>query len=118
MTLQQTISKMIGRDVSIEEAKEYANNQFGVFCAYILETEKENKVFICDTSDFSEETGLEIEGYLEGGSWRGHEKKAKAFINHANKTGRAYSLKQFQEAVNQQEEEDLTNSFIFITKNY
>lgn len=35
MNLQQTVSKILGKQVSLEEAKEFANNQFGVLAAYL-----------------------------------------------------------------------------------
>jgi hypothetical protein len=35
MTLQQTVSKILGRNVSLEEAKEFAVNQFGVLALFI-----------------------------------------------------------------------------------
>lgn len=34
-TLKNCVSDIIGKDVSENEAKEFANNQFGVLCAYI-----------------------------------------------------------------------------------
>lgn len=79
---------------------------------------KEYIVYICNTTDFTEETGLSIDGYLEVDNWDGTEDKAKTFMNHACESGRVYTLREFQEAVNQQYEENLTNSFIFITNNY
>ena len=79
---------------------------------------KEFLVFLCDTTDFSEETGLTIQGYLEADSWDGSEDKAKEFMEHARCNNRVYTLKEFQEAVNQQYQDNLTNSFIFITNNY
>lgn len=79
---------------------------------------KEYLVFLCDTTDFSEETGLDIQGYLETDGWDGSEDKAKEFMNHARENGRAYTLKGFQEIVNQGYDDDLSNSYIFITNNY
>lgn len=35
MTLTQTVSEILKRDVSTDEAKEFANNQFGALCAFI-----------------------------------------------------------------------------------
>lgn len=35
MTLQQTVSEILNKEVSLDEAKEFANTQFGVLCAYI-----------------------------------------------------------------------------------
>lgn len=35
MTLQQTVSKILGRNVSLEEAKDFAANQFGVLSAFL-----------------------------------------------------------------------------------
>lgn len=74
-------------------------------------------VYICDTSDFTEDTGLDIGGYLEVDNWNGSEEKCKAFIKHALNTSRAYSLRGFQEAVNLQLEDDLSNSYILILPN-
>ncbi len=34
MTLQETVSKILNRKVSIEEAKDFANDQYGLLCAY------------------------------------------------------------------------------------
>jgi hypothetical protein len=120
MNLQQTVSRILGREVSIEEAKNFANDQYGVLCQFNREweqkvaPEKEVRIYLCDTTDFEEETGLNIQGYLETDSWTGKEEKVQKFIEHAENTGRVYSLKGFQEAVNQQYEDNLTNSFIFI----
>lgn len=78
----------------------------------------ETLVFICDTSDFEEATGLKINGYLEVENWDGTEDKAKAFIKFATEIGRVYTLKTFQEAVNSGDEDVLTNSYVFITNKY
>ena len=124
MNLVQTVAKILGRDVSEDEAKEFALNQYGVLTTFNREWEKkvttkaETLVFICDTSDFEEETGQTIDGYLEVDNWDGSEPKAKTFTKFATENGRVYTLKGFQQAVNEQEEDNLGNSYIFITNNY
>lgn len=124
MNLVQTVSKILGRQVSEDEAKEFALNQYGVLTTFNREwekkvnTEKETLVFICDISDFEEATGQEINGYFEIESWDGTEDKAKAFAKFATEIGRVYTLKGFQDAVNQQDEDSLSNSYIFITNKY
>lgn len=35
MNLQQTVSKLLNREVSLEEAKDFANDQFGLISAYL-----------------------------------------------------------------------------------
>ncbi len=37
MNLQDTVAKILKREVSVEEAKEFANNQFGVLATYLRE---------------------------------------------------------------------------------
>ena len=37
MTLQETVSKILKRNVSVDEAKDFANNQFGVLTTFIRE---------------------------------------------------------------------------------
>lgn len=124
MNLVQTVYKILGKEVTEDEAKDFALNQYGVLCAFNRKWEehvrdvKEPMVFLCDANDFNSETGLEIEGYLETGTWDGTEDKAKEFMNHARENERAYTLKGFQEAINQQYEDNLMGSFIFITNNY
>lgn len=124
MNLIQTVSKILGREVSEDEAKNFALNQYGVLCAFNkkweekVKDEKDPMVFLCDVNGFNEETELYIKGYLETDSWDGTEEKAKKFMEHARDSGQAYTLKGFQEAVNQQYEDNLSNSFIFITSNY
>ncbi len=124
MNLRQAVTQILGRQVSEDEAKEFALNQYGVLTAFNrnlykkVDTKAETLVFICDTSDFEEETGQKIDGYMEVDGWDGTEDKAKAFIKFATEIGRVYTLKGFQHAVNQQDEENLTNSYIFITNKY
>ena len=43
MNLQQTVSKMLKKEVSLKEAQEFANDQFGTLCAYIREQKFNNK---------------------------------------------------------------------------
>jgi hypothetical protein len=35
MNLQKTVSKILNREVSLEEAKQFANDQFGTLAAYL-----------------------------------------------------------------------------------
>jgi len=35
MNLQETVSKILGKQVTVEQAKDFANDQFGVLCAYL-----------------------------------------------------------------------------------
>ncbi len=37
MTLQETVSKIVGKEVTIEFAMEFANNQFGLLATYLRE---------------------------------------------------------------------------------
>lgn len=41
MNLQQTVSEILKRDVSIEEAKDFANDQFGVLSTYLKQGTKD-----------------------------------------------------------------------------
>jgi hypothetical protein len=35
MNLQQTVSKILGKEVTTEEAKQFANDQFGILATYL-----------------------------------------------------------------------------------
>lgn len=43
MNLQKTVSKILKRNVSIDEAKKFAQEQYGVLCAYNRQIDKLNK---------------------------------------------------------------------------
>ena len=49
MNLQDTVTKILKRKVSLEEAKEFANNQFGVLAAYLRENSP-NKIVVNKTA--------------------------------------------------------------------
>lgn len=52
MNLQETVSKLLNKDVSIEEAKDFALDQFGVLTAYIKSQQNKNGYYqIVDISD-------------------------------------------------------------------
>ena len=47
MNLQDTVSKILKKEVTLEEAKDFANNQFGVLSTFLKEElNKENKELI------------------------------------------------------------------------
>lgn len=70
MNLVQTVSKILGKEVTEDEAKDFALNQYGVLCAFNrkyrkwaiceekAEKVKQPMVFLCDANDFNSETGL------------------------------------------------------------
>lgn len=46
MNLQQTMSKLAHRELTLEEAKDFCNNQFGMVNTYLIEQWRENKAVI------------------------------------------------------------------------
>ena len=46
MNLQQTMSAMVGRELSLDEAKDFCNNQFGRVATYLREQEQKDKFII------------------------------------------------------------------------
>lgn len=43
MNLQETVSKILGREVTLDEAKTFANENFGLLAAYLKTKNKETK---------------------------------------------------------------------------
>lgn len=122
MNLQKTVSEILGREVSIEEAKEFAVNQFGVLVAFIKKQEqKEVRVFVLSADvipdDFSM-SGYEIENWV---GYQEHHNQltenAKRFIELCEEHGDVYSLYGFHTAFNISSLIGV-NDYVFITNLY
>lgn len=96
MNLQQTVSKILNKEVTEQEAMEFALKQYGTLCAF--NKPKEPRVYVIDVSD------------LEKGF---NEMTDEEFINESEKQGTAYSLEGFQNAFNK-EELNISNQVIKI----
>jgi predicted AAA+ superfamily ATPase len=81
-----------------------------------METIKETRVFICDISEFEEYSNKSISADIIAEIQKSQELK-ESFISLAEKTGKVYSLKGFQNAVNN-EEVNTPQSYILITNEY
>lgn len=123
MNLQQTVSKILGREVSLEEAMNFANEQYGVLCQYNREFDKkanpkkETRVYVVSVDDITT-TAYDIQ------NWKDFERhhnqllnETKEFIKVAEELGNVYTLEGFQNALNL-EELFLDNSWVYITNNY
>jgi len=116
MNLQETVSKILGREVSTEEAKDFALNQFGVLTSY-LRKPKEYRVYVLD-ADCSKFTSYDIDNWLSYQEIHGKlTDDAKTFISECERVGNVYTLTGFNNASNL-EEINLNNSYIFITNCY
>lgn len=123
MNLENTVSRILKREVSIIEAKDFASTQFGVLTAWLKENllkPKEYRVYILDVDI---EADFDINAY-EVENWvlyqERHEKlttEAEKFISLCEEQGEVYSLNGFQNALNI-EDININNNFIFITNCY
>lgn len=110
MNLKQTVSKILKREVSKQEAMEFALNQYGALMAFIskrLRNEieldmkanppKEQRVYVLDVNNL--EIGFE-------------EMTDEQYIEECEKQGGIYSIEGFQKAFNEEE----VNTAIHIIK--
>ncbi len=111
MNLQETVSKLSKKEVSLEFAKEFANTQFGTLTAYLKP--KEIKVFVCDLDMIEAISNVNAESIS---NWDGNEDEAKEFIEVAKQEGSVYSLEGFQNTINN--DVNFSESYVFITNNY
>jgi hypothetical protein len=121
MNLQETVSEILKRPVSIDEAKQFALDQYGVLVAFIKKQKKETRVFVLNGDNVSEDikfSGHDIQNWV---SYQEHHDKltsdAQEFIKLCEQDGNVYSLYSFHEAFNV-EELIGANDFFFITNNY
>jgi len=88
MTLVETVSQILNKDVSLDEAKDFANNQFGVLSSF-LRKRFETRVYIIDKGikgiDYDENPVL----------WSDED-----FIEVAETDGNVYSLEGFKRTFN------------------
>jgi hypothetical protein len=122
MTLQQTVSVILKKEVTLEEAKDFAANQFGVLTAFIekMKEPKEMRVYVMSADyDFDFDiSGYEIENWV--GYQEQHNKlpsNAEKFIEVCENNGTVYSMYGFHQAFNI-EESIGTNDYVFITNFY
>jgi len=105
MNLQQTVSRILGIEVSIEEAKDFANNQYGVLCQFNREWEQE-------ASNKKETLVYMVGFYLDE-----YEPSMtdEEFMDLAEEKGSVYSLKGFEDAFNEEEINSSIEAIRFIT---
>jgi hypothetical protein len=93
MNLQQTISKMLGLEIPLEQAKNIANEQFGTLCQYLRELDakvnpkKETRVYLIDLNEVELD-----EGYRK--------LTDEEFMKVSESQGTVYSLAGFQQNFN------------------
>ena len=117
MSLQKTVSKILNKEVSLEDAKNFANEQYGLLITYYREQIKEHRVYVLEVDD-CEFKFYDIEDW--GLYQEKHDKlhqDAEEFISKCELIGEVYSLQGFQNAYNLGDI-DIANSYIFITNNY
>ena len=51
MSLQKTVSKILNKEVSLEDAKNFANEQYGLLITYYREQIKEHRVYVLEVDD-------------------------------------------------------------------
>jgi len=108
MNLQQTVSTILKREVTIEEAKTFAHEQYGVLTTYNREWDEkvkpktETKVYIVNTYNF----GFDVAP---------NEWEDEKFIREAEIQGRVYSLQDFQDACNVADISKYYDTIRFIT---
>lgn len=51
MDLRQTVSAMLGKEVTLEYAKDFADNQFGMLSTYLIENQPKTFVYIMIASE-------------------------------------------------------------------
>jgi hypothetical protein len=105
MNLESTITKMLGFKVSLEQAKNIANEQFGTLCQYLKELDekinpkKETRVYLIDLSEVELD-----EGYRK--------LTDEEFMKVAESKGTVYSLIGFQQNFNN----DMVNQDISVIR--
>jgi hypothetical protein len=122
MTLEKTVSEILKRDVSIDEAKQFASDQFGLIFTYLREKhrEKETRVFVLDASELPEDSTTsahDIQNWLSYEEIHGKiTSEAEDFIKLCEERGTTYSLYGFHEAFNFGYIG--ANDYIYITNKY
>lgn len=123
MNLENVVSKIKGREVTIEEAKDFASTQFGVFTTWLKENilkPKEYRVYVLDAStefDFGM-SGYEIENWVLYQEQHNRLlENAEKFISKCEEEGEVYSLHSFQNALNL-EDININYVYVFITNCY
>lgn len=116
MNLQETVSKILKREVTIEESKEFALKQFGTLHAYINRPREIRAYILSADEDFDfEMSGYEIENWVLYYEQHGkHLDNALAFIERCEEVGSVCSLYGLHSALNI-EEGFGSNDYIFIT---
>jgi len=95
MNLQQTVSKILKREVTIDEAQTFAFEQYGVLTAYNREMDEkfkpktELRFYVLDTQDISIDKGFEE---LTEDEW----------VLECERQGRIYTINGFQNAFNEE----------------
>lgn len=123
MNLVKVVSDILKREVSEDEAKTFALEQFGVLTTYLREQNKpkETRVFFanCDNLEYSDDINCQA---IE--NWTHYEEihnklcpDAENFISQCEGFGKVYSIDGFQNAINRNEINS-DNSFFYITNNY
>lgn len=96
MDLQQTVSKILDREVSLEEAMQFANEQYGTLCQFNREQDekvnpkKEKRVYLINLDEVEFDKGY-------------HSLTDEEFIKISESQGLVYSLNGFQAQFNQNE---------------
>ena len=109
MTLQQTVSKLLNREVSLEEAKEFANDQFGTLCAYIKRPPTRTLVLLLNDRDLLEKIeNQEFESTKE----MIQQLKDYGMTDEEEESLSYYELTVFMDYVNDQILDNLTDTFI------
>ena len=107
--LQQTVSKLLNRDVSIEEAKEFANDQFGTLCAFINRPTTLTLVLLLDNRKLLEKVeNQEFESTKE----MIQQLKDYGMTDEEEDSLGYYELTVFMDNVNDQILDNLTGTFI------
>lgn len=85
MNLQQTVSKILGREVSIEEAMQFANEQYGTLCQF--NKEKRTRVYLINLNN------VDLNDHYQALT-------DEQFMDIAEQEGTVYPLKGFADAFN------------------
>ena len=119
MNLIQTVSKILNKTVTLDQAQEFALTQFGTLGAYLREQHKpkETRVYIL-SAEYKEATVEDIQNWT---LYEEHHNKltqdAEEFINLCEQVGEVRSLYEFQRYLNN-DQPLFSNSWVYITNNY
>jgi hypothetical protein len=121
MNLQETVSEILKRPVSIDEAKQFALDQYGVLAAFIEKQKKETRVFVINVDELPDDStisGHDIQNWLSYEEIHGKiTSEAEEFIKLCEERGDVYSLYGFHEALNVDELIGM-NDYTYITNKY